>query len=383
YMDNAATTSLLPEVLDAMMPYLTSCYGSASTLYSIGREAAAAVEEARKQVASLINAKYDEEIYFTSCGSESDNWAIRGACDFLQKKGRHIITTAVEHHAVMDTFKYLQKKGWETTVLPVDSLGRVTPEQVAEAIRPDTVLVSVMHANNEIGTIMPVNEIGGICAEKGIHFHVDAVQTAGHIPVDVQAMNCSSLALSAHKFHGPKGVGALYIKKGKVCRKFIHGGAQENNLRAGTHNVAGIVGMGKAAEIGLAEYASEAKRLTVLRDALIKGIKSGITECSLNGDPENRLPNNVNFIFKGIEGESIILFLDMKGICASSGSACTSGTLDPSYVLLAIGLKHEQAHGSLRLTLGRETTQEQVDYVLHELPPIVERLRQMSPLYNK
>ncbi|MBO4548924.1 MAG: aminotransferase class V-fold PLP-dependent enzyme, partial [Abditibacteriota bacterium] len=282
----------------------------------------------------------------------------------------------------LDTCKYMQKRGWDLTVLPVDSYGRVTPQQVAEAIRPDTVLVTVMHANNEIGTIMPVEEIGALCAEKGIHFHVDAVQTAGHIKVDVQQIGCSSLAISAHKFHGPKGTGALYIKKGCVCRKYLHGGAQESNLRAGTHNVAGIVGLGKAAEIALGEYESESVRLAGLRDRLITGIKSGISDCRLNGDPSNRLPNNVNFIFKGVEGESIILFLDMKGICASSGSACTSGSLDPSYVLMSIGLKHEQAHGSLRLTLGRESTGAQVDYVLAELPPIIERLRQMSPLYN-
>ena len=382
YMDNAATTSLLQEVLEAMLPYLKGSFGSASTIYSIGRDAADAVGKAREQTARLLNAKYDEEIYFTSCGSESDNWAIIGACEARERKGRHIITTAVEHHAVLDTCKYMQQRGWDLTVLPVDSYGRITPEQVAEAIRPDTVLVSVMHANNEIGTIMPVEEIGALCADKGIHFHVDAVQTAGHIGVDVQKINCSSLAISAHKFHGPKGVGALYIKKGAVCRKYLHGGAQESNLRAGTHNVAGIVGLGKAAEIAMSEYESESVRIAALRDRLIAGIRSSIKDCRLNGDPANRLPNNVNFIFKGVEGESIILFLDMKGICASSGSACTSGSLDPSYVLMSIGLKHEEAHGSLRLTLGRESNNAQVDYVLAELPPIIERLRQMSPLYN-
>ena len=382
YMDNAATTFLIPEVLEAMMPYLTDCFGSASTIYSIGRQAMDAVDEAREKVAGLINARDPEEVYFTSCGSESDNWAIKGACEAYLKKGKHIITTAVEHHAVLDPFNYLKKRGWEITVLPTDNFGRVSPAQIAEAIRPDTVLVSVMHANNEIGTIMPVSEIGKVCAEKGVFFHVDAVQTAGHIKVDVRDINCSALSISAHKFHGPKGVGALYLKKGCICRKFLHGGAQEKNLRAGTHNVAGIVGLGKAAEIAKNEYPAEEIRLTALRDRLIKGISASIKECRLNGDPTLRLPNNVNFIFKGIEGESIILFLDMKGICASSGSACTSGSLDPSHVLLAIGLEHEQAHGSLRLTLGRETTDEQIDTVLSELPPIIERLRQMSPLYN-
>lgn len=381
YMDNAATTRLDEKVLEAMMPFLTDMYGSASTIYSLGREAFGAVEQARESVANLINASVGE-IYFTSGGSESDNWAIRGVCEAKKNKGKHIVTTAVEHHAILETYHYMEKEGYDITVLPVDNLGRVSVDDIKNALRDDTILVSVMHANNEIGTIMPVNEIGAVCKEKGIHFHVDAVQSVGHIPVDVEAMNCNSLALSAHKFYGPKGVGALYIKKGSRCARFMYGGAQEKNLRAGTHNVAGIVGLGKAAEIAVENLSKEAERTTLLRDKIIEGVLSSISDSRLNGDPANRLPNNVNFVFKGIEGESIILFLDMKGICASSGSACTSGSLDPSHVLLGIGLVHEEAHGSLRLTLGKYNTMEDVETLLAELPPIISRLRMMSPLYN-
>ena len=381
YMDNAATTQLDQNVLEVMMPFMTDVYGSASTIYSLGREASVAIENARDSVAKLINAS-PSEIYFTSGGSESDNWAITGVCEAKKSKGNHIITTAVEHHAVLETYHNMEKKGFEVTILPVDNLGRISIEEFENALRDDTILVSVMHANNEIGTIMPISEIGTICKKKGIHLHVDAVQSVGHISVDVEKLNCDSLALSAHKFYGPKGVGALYIKKGSRCKKFIHGGSQERNLRAGTHNVVGIVGLGKACEIALEDFEKESEKTIILRDKIIEGVLTSIADTKLNGDIDNRLPNNVNFAFKGIEGESIILFLDMKGICASSGSACTSGSLDPSHVLMAIGLPHEQAHGSLRLTLGKYNTMQDVETLLLELPPIISRLRMMSPLYN-
>jgi len=381
YMDHAATTPLSHEALETMMPFLTRNYGSASTIYSIGREAAEAVDYARAQVANLIGAK-SEEIYFTSGGSESDNWAIKGVCETKKNKGKHIITTSVEHHAVLEVYKKLEKEGFDITILPVDKNGFVSVQDLKNAIRPDTILISVMHANNEIGTIMPVEEIGTICKEHNIHFHVDAVQSVGHIEVDVNKINCDSLAISAHKFYGPKGIGALYLRKGARCGKLIIGGAQEKNQRAGTHNVPGIVGFGKAAELAKENLEKESNHTIKLRDMLIDGIYNSIIDCKLNGDREKRLPNNVNFIFKGIEGESLILFLDMAGICASSGSACTSGSLDPSHVLLGIGLKHEEAHGSLRLTLGKDNTEDHINYLLEELPPIVKRLRDMSPLYN-
>ena len=351
YMDNAATTALNKEVLDAMMPYLTDIYGNPSSLHTFGQEAHKAVADAREKVARALNAAdAEKEIIFTGCGTESDNMVLRGIAERLSKKGKHIITTAVEHHAVLYTCRYLEKQGFEVTYLPVDEFGRVTAEQVREAIRPDTILVSVMFGNNEIGTLMPIAEIGAICRERGVLFHTDAVQAVGHVHIDVQALNIDMLSLSAHKFHGPKGVGALYVRKGILLPSLLIGGAQERNRRAGTENVAGI--------------------------------EARIPEVRLNGHRTERLPGNVNFSIKYIEGESILLMLDLNGIAASSGSACTSGSLDPSHVLLAIGLPHEIAHGSVRLTLGDDTTEEDVDYVLDVLPRIVARLREMSPLYH-
>ncbi|MBQ7256155.1 MAG: cysteine desulfurase NifS [Abditibacteriota bacterium] len=382
YMDHAATTALDPKVLEVMMPYLTYEYGNAGGIYSLGRNAGEAVHVARAQLANLLNSTPDE-IYFTSGGTESDNWAIKGVCDARKKYGNHIITTAIEHHAVLETCKYMEKHGYEVTYIPVDENGLVNPKDIEQAITDKTILVTCMHANNEIGTIEPVEEIGKICNDRHIHFHVDAVQTTGHIEVDVERIGCNSLALSSHKFYGPKGVGAMYLKKGSVCTNFMLGGGQENNRRASTHNVAGIVGLGKASELALLNMNEEYNQTIILRDKLIKTIEETIPDCKLNGDRVKRLPNNINFIFKGIEGESLILFLDMAGVCASSGSACTSGSLDPSHVLLAIGLKHEEAHGSLRLTLGKDNTEEDINLVAEKLPGIVNRLREMSPLYNK
>jgi cysteine desulfurase len=382
YLDHAATTPLDQEVLQAMLPYLTDNFGSASTLYSLGKDTRRAVEDAREKVAKLIGAN-PEEIYFTSGGTESDNWAIKGAAFANEKKGNHIITTKIEHHAVLETCTWLEKRGFEVTYLPVDSDGMVNPEDVRKAITDKTILISVMHANNEIGTIEPVEEIGKIAKEHGILFHTDTVQTVGNIPVDVNAIGCDMLAMSAHKFYGPKGAGAMYIRKGSRVDNFMHGGGQESHRRAGTHNVAGIVGLGKAAELALARLEGDSvAKITKLRDMLIDGILTNIPDVRLNGHRTKRLPNNVNVSFTGIEGESIILLLDMYGICASSGSACTSGSLDPSHVLMALGLKHEQAHGSLRLTLGSENTEWDVKNVLEALPVIVERLRAMSPLYS-
>ena len=384
YMDNAATTALKREVLDAMMPYLTDIYGNPSSLHTFGQEAHKAVADARRKVAEAIGAKDAErEIIFTGCGTESDNMVLMGIAERYQKKGRHIITTAVEHHAVLYTARRLEKMGFEVTYLPVDEYGRVTAEQVREAIRPDTILVSVMFGNNEVGTIMPIAEIGAVCREKGVFFHTDAVQAVGHVRINVEEMNIDMLSLSAHKFHGPKGVGALYVRKGVVVPALLTGGAQEHNKRAGTENVAGIVGLGKAIEMACGSIDETSARMTKLRDKLIKRIPELIPEVKLNGHPTERLPGNVNFSIKFIEGESILLMLDLNGIAASSGSACTSGSLDPSHVLLAMGLPHEVAHGSLRLTLGDDTTEEDVDYVLEVLPRIVERLRNMSPLWNR
>lgn len=380
YLDHAATTPVDPEVLDTMLPYLKDKFGSASTLYSIGREAREAVETAREQVAELINAQ-PEEVYFTSGGSESDNWAIFGVASAKAKKGKHIITSKIEHHAVLESCHTLEKQGYSVTYLEVDENGFVSVDDLKSAITDETILVTIMHANNEIGTIEPVEEIGKICREKGIHFHTDTVQTIGHIPVDVQAIGCDSLAISAHKLYGPKGIGAMYIRKGARVDRFMLGGGQENNRRAGTHNVPGIVALGKACELAKARMAEEAEYTTKLRDALIHGVESKIKDVRLNGDRIKRVPNNVNFSFTGVEGESMILLLDMQGICVSSGSACTSGSLDPSHVLMALGLKHEQAHGSLRLTLGNDNTMEQIDRVLEVLPGIIDRLRQMSPIY--
>ncbi len=380
YLDHAATTPVDEEVLDAMLPFLKDKYGSASTLYSIGQEARGAVEQARESVADLIGAR-PEEIYFTGGGSECDNWAIFGVAAAKASKGKHIITCAIEHHAVLEPCHALEKQGYNVTILGVDENGFVDPAELAAAITDQTVLITIMHANNEIGTIEPVEEIGAIAKERKIHFHTDTVQTVGHIPVNVDAMNCDSLAISAHKLYGPKGVGAMYIRKGARVERLIRGGGQENNKRAGTHNVPGIVGLGKAAELAKKRMAQEAEKTTALRDALIAGVEAKIPDVKLNGDRVKRLPNNVNFSFEGIEGESMILLMDMQKICVSSGSACTSGSLDPSHVLMALGLRHEQAHGSLRMTLGKDNTQSDIDKVLDVLPGIVSRLREMSPIY--
>ena len=381
YLDNAATTRVRPEVAEAVLPAMTETYGNASSVHSFGREAKKAMEKARAQVAAAIGAK-KEEIYFTAGGSEADNWALKGAAHALRRKGLHIITTAIEHHAVLHTCQALEKEGFAVTYLPVDEYGLVTPEQVEAAIRPDTILVSVMAANNEIGTIEPIAEIGAVCRAHKVLFHTDAVQAVGHMPLDVAAMQIDMLSLSGHKFYAPKGVGALYIRTGVRIENLIEGGAQERNRRAGTENVPAIVGMGRAIELITAEMAEENARISGLRDRLIAGILDAIPESRLNGHPTKRLPGNVNVSIRYIEGEALLLSLDMAGIAASSGSACTSGSLDPSHVLLAIGLPHEIAHGSLRLTIGRDNTQDEIDRVLEELPKIVSRLRAMSPLYD-
>lgn len=381
YLDNAATTRLLPEVLEEMVPYMTELYGNPSSPHDFGQKAASGLSKARQQVANAINAD-PSEIIFMSGGSEADNTAIRGIAERYSKKGKHIITTAVEHHAVLHTCQLLERNGYEVTYLPVDEYGMVTVDQVREAMRPDTVLVTVMFANNEVGTIMPIAEIGALCHEKGVYFHTDAVQAVGHLPIDVKAMHIDMLSMSAHKFHGPKGVGALYVRRGIVLPPLIYGGAQERNRRAGTENVPGIVGMGKAIEMALDGLDEKAERMKALRDRLIRELPERIPEIKLNGHPTVRLPNNVNFSIKYIEGESILLMLDLNGIAASSGSACTSGSLDPSHVLLAMGLTHEIAHGSVRMTLSDETTEEDIEKVLEVLPMVAERLRKMSPLYH-
>lgn len=380
YMDNAATTAVRPEVLEAMLPFFTQHYGNPSSIHSVGRDAKRAVENARRQVAAALGAQ-PQEIYFTAGGSESDNWAIRSAAEMLEKKGKHIITSSVEHHAVLHTCEYLEKhRGYRVTYLPVDDTGRVNPADVKNAIAEDTVLITIMAANNEIGTLQPIEEIGRIAKEAGVLFHTDAVQAVGAIPINVSALPVDMLSLSAHKFHGPKGVGALYIRKGVRMNNLIYGGAQERNLRAGTENLASIVGLGKAIEIAVAELPEYAARMTRLRDRLIDGILAEIPETRLNGHRTERLPANVNVSVRFIEGESLLMRLDLAGVEGSSGSACTSGSLDPSHVLLAIGLPHEIAHGSLRLSLGIENTEEDVDYVLEALPGIVKDLRAMSPL---
>lgn len=381
YLDNAATTALSPRVLEAMLPYFTQHYGNPSSVHAFGREAKQGLDKARDQVAKALHCE-PSEVIFTGCGTESDNTVLLGVAQRYGNKGKHIITTNVEHHAILHTCEYLEKQGYSVTYLPVDQDGLVTAEQVAAAIRPDTILVSIMFANNEVGTIMPIQEIGAVCKEKGVLFHTDAVQAVGHIPVDVQAMHIDMLSLSAHKFHGPKGVGALYCRKGIRLPSYIMGGAQEKGRRAGTENVAGIVGLGAAIELATEQLEENRAKMTALRDRLMTGIQARISEVKLNGHPTNRLPNNVNFSFKYIEGESILLMLDMNGIAASSGSACTSGSLDPSHVLLALGLPHEIAHGSVRLTLGDETTAEDIDYTIDVLEKTVARLRAMSPLYK-
>jgi cysteine desulfurase len=382
YFDHAATTPTRSEVLEDMLPWFGEKFGSASTLYSMGREAQQAVSEARESVAKLINANTDE-IYFTSGGTESDNWATIGAALANESKGNHLITSKIEHHAILESMHFLEKRGFEVTYLPVDADGLVDPEDVLRAITDKTTLITIMHANNEIGTIQPVEEIGAICRERRIHFHTDTVQTVGHIPVDVNSIGCNSLAISAHKLYGPKGIGVMYLRKGSRIQKFMQGGGQEANRRAGTHNVPGIVGLGIAARLAIEEMESEVHRLTAMRDAIIDGITIRIPKVRLNGHRTKRLPNNVNMSFAGIEGESTILLLDMQGFCVSSGSACTSGSLDPSHVLLSLGMKHEDAHGSLRMTLGRSNTMEHVEKLLDTLPPIVERLRMMSPIYEQ
>lgn len=381
YLDNAATTKVNEKVLKEMLPYFTDVYSNPSAVYSFAAEGKKAVMEARNQVASVIGAK-PEEIYFTGGGSESDNWALKATAEAYAEKGRHIITTKIEHHAILHTCEYLEKKGFEITYLDVDSEGKISLEELEKAIRPDTILVSVMTANNEIGTVEPIAEIGRIAHEKGTLFHTDAVQAYGHIPINVDDMNIDMLSASGHKFNGPKGIGVMYIRKGIKIRSFIHGGAQERGRRAGTSNVPGIVGIGKAAALANETMNARIEKEVKLRDYLISRIENEIPYAKLNGHRTDRLPNNVNFCFRFIEGESLLILLDQQGICASSGSACTSGSLDPSHVLLAIGLPHEIAHGSLRLTLSDETTKEEIDFVVDELKKIVERLRSMSPLYE-
>lgn len=381
YLDNAATTQVYPEVLDAMLPYFTEYYGNPSAIYTFAGNAKKAVDKAREILAQGIHAK-PEEIYFTGGGSESDNWVLKATAEAYETKGKHIITTKIEHHAILHTAEYLEKKGFEVTYLDVDENGLVNPEEVKKAIRPDTILISVMAANNEIGTIEPLAEIGAIAKENDILFHTDAVQAFGHIPLDVDAMKIDMLSASAHKINGPKGIGLLYIRKGVKIRSFVHGGAQERQRRAGTHNVPGIVGFGKAAELAFANMEERSRKETELRNHLIERVLSEIPYTRLNGDRIKRLPNNANFCFRFIEGESMLILLDQNGICGSSGSACTSGSLDPSHVLLAIGLPHEIAHGSLRLTLSEKTTREEIDFTVDKLKEIIERLRGMSPLYE-
>ena len=381
YLDNAATTQVDSKVLEAMLPFFTEYYGNPSAVYSFAETAKKAVEDAREKLAELIHAKKDE-IYFTGGGSESDNWALKATAEAYGNKGKHIITSKIEHHAILHTCEWLEKHGFEVTYLDVDEKGLVSPEELEKAIRPDTILISIMAANNEIGTIEPLAEIGEIAHKHGILFHTDAVQAFGHIPLDVDAMHIDMLSASGHKINGPKGIGLLYIRKGVKIRSFIHGGAQERQRRAGTHNVPGIVGFGKAAELALANMDERIKYETELRDYLIKRVSSEIPYTRVNGDLEKRLPNNANFCFRFIEGESMLILLDQNGICGSSGSACTSGSLDPSHVLLAIGLPHEIAHGSLRLSLSEKTTKEDIDFTIDELKKIIERLRNMSPLYE-
>lgn len=381
YMDYSATTYVKPEVVEEMLPYFTEKFGNPSSFYGISRETKRAIDKAREQIAKALNCLPDE-VYFTGGGSEADNWAIKGIAAAHKNKGNHIITTKIEHHAVLHTCQYLEKNGFEVTYLDVDDEGFIRIEDLKNAITDKTILVSIMFANNEIGTIQPIKEIGEICREKKVFFHTDAVQAVGNIPVDVKDMNIDMLSLAGHKIYGPKGIGVLYIKKGIKIDNLIHGGAQEKNRRAGTENIASIVGLGKAVELATDNLEEHMEKLKVLRDRLMDGLLQ-IPYTKLNGPRgDKRLPSNVNVCFRFIEGESILLSLDFKGVCASSGSACTSGSLDPSHVLLAIGLPHEIAHGSLRLTMGDGSTEEDVDYVLEVVPPIIERLRNMSPLWD-
>ncbi|HHY47044.1 MAG TPA: cysteine desulfurase NifS [Firmicutes bacterium] len=378
YLDHAATTPVRPEVLDAMVPFFTEKFGNASSIHSFGREARTAVDESRDVVARALGAD-PAEIIFTSGGTESDNTAIKGVALANRKKGNHIITSAVEHHAVMDSCKSLEQLGFEITFVPVDGTGMVSPDDVRSAMRPDTILISIMHANNEVGTIQPIEEIAKVAREAGVYFHTDAVQSVGNLPVNVEQLGVDLLSLSGHKLYGPKGIGMLYVRKGVKISPYMHGGGQERGRRAGTENVAGIVGLAKAIELAVEEQGEYARRLARLRDMLIRGVMDRIPDVVLTGHPERRLPGNASFCFKFVEGESILLNLDLQGIAGSSGSACTSGSLEPSHVLLAMGLPHEVAHGSLRLTLGRDNTEEDVQYVLDTLPGIIERLRAMSP----
>ncbi len=381
YMDNAATTPVRPEVLEAMLPYFTEKFGNPSSMYSISAENKKAITDAREFIAKSINTT-PENIYFTAGGSESDNWALKAAVEAYASKGKHIITTKIEHHAILHTCEYMEKKGIEVTYLDVDENGFVNPEDLKRAIRPDTILISIMFANNEIGTIEPITELGKIAKDHGVLFHTDAVQAYTQIPIDVEAMNIDLLSASGHKINGPKGIGFLYIRKGVKIRSFVHGGGQERSRRAGTENVTGIIGLAKAAEIAIGNMQERTAGERKVRDHLIARIEKEIPYAKLNGDRTERLPNNVNFSFLFIEGESMLILLDSKGICASSGSACTSGSLDPSHVLLGIGLPHEEAHGSLRLTISDETTLEDADFVVDALKEIVPHLRRMSPLYE-
>mgnify|MGYP000502176241 FL=1 len=381
YLDNAATTKTAPEVVDAMLPYFSEYYGNASTIYSLGAESKKAMDHARQTIADSLGAK-PEEIYFTAGGSESDNWALKATAEAYASKGKHIITTKIEHHAILHTCEYLEKRGFEITYLNVDRDGLISLDELKAAIRPDTILISVMFANNEIGTIEPIAEIGEIAKEHGVLFHTDAVQAYAQVPINVDEMHIDMLSASGHKLNGPKGIGFLYIRKGVKIRSFVHGGAQERSRRAGTENIPGIVGLGAAVERAMRIMESKTQREIELRDYLIGRLENEIPHCWLNGHRTKRLPNNINFSFLFIEGESMLIMLDMKGICASSGSACTSGSLDPSHVLLAIGLKHEEAHGSLRLTLSEDSTKEEMDIVAEEVKKIVQRLRDMSPLYE-
>ncbi len=381
YMDHSATTYVKQDVLDAMIPYYAEHFGNPSSIYSIARDSTRAIDTARAQVATAIGAEPDE-IYFTSCGSESDNWAIKGIAYANRKKGNHIITSKIEHHAVIHPCEYLEKDGFAVTYLPVDKYGLVDPADLERAITDRTILVTIMFANNEIGTIEPIAELGAIARKHKIPFHTDAVQAIGHVPIDVKAQNIDLLSLSSHKFYGPKGVGVLYIRKGTKIDNLIHGGGQERRRRAGTENIAGIVGLGKAIELATADIEGHNKKIRALRDRLLNGILAKIPNAYLNGHPERRLPGNINISFEFIEGESMLLWLDDEGICASTGSACTSGSLEPSHVLLATGLPVEISHGSLRLTLGDVNTDADVDFVLEALPKVVTRLREMSPLYK-
>jgi cysteine desulfurase len=380
YLDHASTTPTDPEVVEAMLPWYTQQFGNPATVYSLGLSAAAAIQQARESIAATIGAEPDE-IYFTSGGTESDNWAITGTADAQQKKGRHLITSTIEHHAVLETMEALEKRGYEVTRVPVDGGGLVDPDSIRKAIRPDTILVSVMHGNNEVGTIEPIGEIGKVTREAGVLLHSDVVQTAGKMALNVDELGVDMLSMSAHKFYGPKGVGLMYLRKRTRITPLLRGGAQERGRRAGTLNVPGIVGMAKALELARGRMAEDAAREAALRDRLWAGLSGSIEAIYLNGDPVQRLPNNLNVRLDGIEGESMILMLDMEGICVSSGSACTTGSLEPSHVLLGLGIPQESAHGSLRVTLGRSTTVEHIDKFIEVFPPIVARLREMSPIW--